>query len=157
MHAANKALIHKFYSAFANRDAETMAGCYADDVRFSDPVFELTGDEARGMWRMLCERGEDLRLTHKVIAADENVGSAQWEAWYTFGATGRKVHNIIDANFRFADGKIVEHHDHFDFYRWSRYALGLPGLLLGWSPMIRNKVRKTADHQLRKYMRRTAD
>ena len=35
-----------------------MADCYHPDVHFSDPVFpSLKGDEARGMWRMLCERG----------------------------------------------------------------------------------------------------
>src|SRR6478672_11208014 len=35
----NADLIRRFYSAFAARDADTMAACYAPDARFSDPVF----------------------------------------------------------------------------------------------------------------------
>ncbi len=151
----NAALIDRFYTAFAARDAGGMGACYADDVRFSDPVFPaLEGDAARGMWRMLCERGADLVVEHSGVRADDDAGEARWEAWYTFSATGRKVHNVIDARFRFADGRIVEHVDTFDFHRWSRQALGAPGLLLGWTPMLRNKVRATAGAQLTKFMAR---
>lgn len=150
----NEQLLHRFYRAFAEGDAETMASCYADDVRFSDPVFtDLRGERrAGGMWRMLCSRAADLKIEHSAVSADDETGSAHWEAWYTFATTGRKVHNVIDARFRFEDGKIVEHIDTFDFYRWSRMALGLPGVLLGWTPIIRNKVRGTAGGQLDKYL-----
>ena len=66
------------------------------------------------------------------------------EATYTFAATGRRVHNVIDAEFRFENGLIIEHTDRFDFWRWSRMALGAPGMLLGWTPIVRNKVRGQA-------------
>ncbi len=52
--------------------------------------------------------------------------------------------NRIDATFAFRDGLIVRHQDHFDFARWARQALGLPGLLLGWSSFLQNKVRAQA-------------
>lgn len=153
----NEELVHKFYRAFAERDAATMGTCYADDVRFTDPAFEgLVGDEARGMWRMLCEQGTDLRIEHSGVQADDREGVAHWEAWYSFGPNKRKVHNIIDARFTFRDGLIVEHVDTFDFHRWSRMALGVPGLLLGWTPMLRNTVRKTAGRQLQKYLARNS-
>jgi ketosteroid isomerase-like protein len=49
----NTELIERFYTAFQQRDAETMAACYADDVVFSDPAFgELRDEEARDMWRI---------------------------------------------------------------------------------------------------------
>ena len=54
----------------------------------------------------------------------------------------------LGAAFRFRDGLIVEHRDRFDFWRWSRQALGAPGLLLGWTPMLRNKVRAQAATKL---------
>jgi hypothetical protein len=76
----------------------------------------------------------------------------RWEAWYTFSRTGRKVHNIIDASFEFKDGKILVHQDTFDFWRWTRQALGMPGILLGWTPFMRNKVRVTARNGLKKFM-----
>jgi ketosteroid isomerase-like protein len=143
------ALIHAFYEAFARRDADAMIAVYHPDVTFCDPAFgELDAVRVRGMWRMLCERGKDLQLEHSGVAAEGDEGRAHWEARYTFAATGRKVHNVIDATFRFADGKILRHVDVFDFWRWSRQALGLPGTLLGWTPMIRTKVRATANAQL---------
>lgn len=149
MKAENEATIRTFYDAFAKRDGAAMAACYADDVEFSDPVFpELKGDEAGSMWKMLCERGKDLEITYSDVHVDGDSGRARWEAHYTFSATGRHVHNRIQATFRFREGKIVEHTDDFPFWTWTRMALGLPGVLLGWSPMIRNKVRATARKSL---------
>lgn len=104
------------------------------------------------MWHMLCEGGKDLAVTFSDVEADEATGRAHWEARYTFSTTGRKVHNIIDAWFRFKDGLIIEHRDHFDFWRWSRMALGPTGLLLGWTPLVQNRVRRTARGRLEKFI-----
>ena len=152
--AANAALINRFYEAFARRDAEGMVACYAPNVRFADPAFgELHGDEARGMWRMLIERGKDLVVLHSnVVTDDEGRGSAHWDADYTFSATGRKVHNSVNARFRFEGGLIAEHEDSFDLYRWARQALGPVGLLLGWTPMVQKKIRSGARESLTEYM-----
>jgi ketosteroid isomerase-like protein len=151
--AANAALIDRFYEAFARRDHETMGACYAPDARFSDPVFQdLRGDEVRAMWRMLCERGKDLELTHSAVEADDERGSAHWDADYTFSATGRRVHNEIDARFRFENGLIAEHDDSFDLWRWCRQALGPVGVALGWAPPLQNKVRAQARENLRAFM-----
>ncbi len=136
------ALIKTFYEAFSRRDAEGMVACYADDVRFSDPVFtDLQGEHAKNMWRMLCERGKDLTVEFRDVTVDGEKGSAHWEAYYTFSATGRKVHNIIDATFAFKNGKIAQHTDHFDLWRWAGLALGPAGKLLGWSSFVKNKIR----------------
>jgi ketosteroid isomerase-like protein len=150
---ANAAVINRFYEAFARRDAEAMTACYAPDVRFADPAFgELHGDEARAMWRMLVERGKDLEVVHSKVAADADGGSAHWDADYTFSATGRKVHNSIDARFRFEGGLIADHKDSFDLYRWARQALGPIGLLLGWTPPVQSKIRSGARESLDEYM-----
>jgi ketosteroid isomerase-like protein len=148
-------LIEQFYSAFAKQDAEGMIACYHAQVRFSDPVFvDLDAREAAGMWRMLCERAQAFSLEFSDVRAEGESGSAHWEARYLFSATGRSVHNVIDAAFRFADGKIIEHRDEFDFHRWSKQALGTPGLLLGWTPLLRNKVRAQARKGLEHYLRK---
>ena len=153
----NAELIHRFYSAFAERDHATMAACYRPDATFSDPAFpNLRGEEIGGMWRMLCTRGKDLELTFSDVMADDSTGSAKWEARYTFGATGRKVHNRIAASFELADGGIVRHVDDFDFYRWSRMALGLPGILLGWTPLLQGKVQRQAGGQLERFLAKEA-
>ena len=132
-----------------------MQSLYHPQAQFSDPVFtSLDSAGVKAMWQMLVTAGKDLRITFQDIKADDKRGSCHWEAWYTFSRTGKKVHNIIDASFEFKDGLILSHRDRFDFWRWSRQALGISGLLLGWSPIVRNKVRDTASSGLRKFMQR---
>jgi hypothetical protein len=156
---SNEQTLNRFYTAFAELDADTMAGCYAEDVRFDDPVFSLRGrHEAGGMWRMLCAAtratGRDAwKLEFSDIHADASNGRAHWEAHYRFSLTGRLVHNSIDAQFTFKpDGLIATHRDHFNFWNWSRQALGTPGLLLGWTPLLQARVRSQARANLRKYV-----
>ena len=137
-----KELIERFYTAFAAGDVETMASCYHQDARFSDPVFpDLDGrDEVMKMWRTLVGRSDDINIVLGDHAADDRGGTAHWTATYTCTTTGRPVVNGIDAAMVFRDGLIVDHKDSFDFWKWSRQALGTPGLLLGWSPMLKKKV-----------------
>lgn len=146
-------LINQFYDAFTRRDGNAMAACYHPDIEFSDPVFpRLRREQAGMMWRMLCERGKDLRVEFRGVSANDETGHAHWEAWYTFSTTGRKVHNIIDATFGFRAGKIARHCDSFSFYSWARQALGTTGLLLGWSGLVKGKVRAQAARNLESYM-----
>ena len=153
MNKQHQALIQKFYNAFAKHDAETMASCYHEEIEFTDPGFgKLKGAEAGDMWRLLVERGgEDLVIIYSDVQADDTQGKAYWEAVYNFSKTGRKVHNKIHASFGFKDGLIVKHEDRFDFWSWSRMALGLPGVLLGWSSFLKNKVQTQARALLKRY------
>jgi hypothetical protein len=145
------ATIQAFYAAFAELDGAAMAACYADDARFDDEVFSLVG-KARigGMWTMLTDavraRGrEDWQLS----VGELTDRSAHWEAQYRFSATGRRVHNRVDADFEFDDrGRISRHVDRFDFWRWSRQALGPVGWALGWTPWLRGRVRAQAATRL---------
>jgi ketosteroid isomerase-like protein len=147
----NKTLIEKFYRAFKQKDHQTMAECYHPDAYFKDEAFELKGKEIGAMWHMLCVRGKDMTMEFSVAESDENV-SAHWEPKYSFSQTGRLVHNIIDAEFEFKEGKIIKHIDRFNFWSWSRQALGAPGLLLGWTPLLRKKVSTMAMGNLKKFM-----
>lgn len=148
----NNALITRFYEACNRLDAEAMAACYTDDVLFSDPVFgELRGQQAGDMWRMLTSRAKDFSLTFDSVRADERSGAAHWVATYLFSQTGNTVINDIQARFVFRDGKIAEHHDQFDLWRWSRQALGAKGLLLGWTPFVQNAIRAQAQKGLKAF------
>jgi ketosteroid isomerase-like protein len=141
----NQALLERFYAAFARHDGAAMAGCYAPEARFDDPVFTgLRGDEPGAMWRMLTRRSADLTVELVAYAADGDQGSADWVARYTFAQTGRSVTNRVHSTFRFADGLIVEQVDTFDFHRWARQALGPVGMLLGWTPYLRGSVGRRA-------------
>lgn len=148
----NANLLVRFYEAFQRLDADAMVRCYADDIVFSDPAFgELRGDAARDMWRMLTRRAQDFSLTFSNVEANDRTGRASWIATYVFSQTGRTVVNRIDARFVFRDGLIAEHRDAFDMWRWARQALGLKGLLLGWTPLVRRAVRVRARKALDAY------
>ena len=148
----NADLLTRFYTSLQRRDADGMADCYGPDAVFSDPVFPaLSGGEVGRMWRMLCERGTDLRIEFGDVAADEQVGHVHWEAWYTFSRSGRPVHNVIDAYFEFRDGKIVRHADQFDFAKWAAQAIGPIGRVPGLSFLLKLRVQSTAARQLRAF------
>jgi hypothetical protein len=146
--------VERLYRAFQQRDGAAMAACYHPSATFRDPVFELAGERIGAMWKMLTSRSTDLRVEFSNVRADASDGSADWQAWYTFTSSGRPVHNIIHADFRLADGLITRHVDSFDFWRWSRQALGPAGLLLGWSPIVRRKVQAQAVQALDRFMSR---
>ena len=130
-----------------------MQNSYADNATFNDPAFgDLNALQVRSMWEMLIGSSLDMVITFDKIKADDKTGTAEWMASYTFSGTGNKVVNKVKASFIFENGKIIRHHDHFNFHTWSRQALGLSGLLLGWTRFLKNKVRKTATGKLQKYM-----
>ncbi len=146
-------LMERFYPAMARHDWATMGACYADDARFSDPVFpQLDAAGVRAMWKMLLGGGTDLRVEYQVWEQSPVRGLARCEAYYTFGGAQRKVHNEIHSRFELRDGLIVVQRDQFDLWRWSRQALGTTGLLLGWTPLVRNKVQAMAASRLARSM-----
>jgi ketosteroid isomerase-like protein len=150
---SNKAIIKRFYTSFQNKDYAAMQKCYHSEARFNDPVFrDLSSAEVKAMWQMLITSGKDLKVIYSDVEGEGTTGKCQWQAWYTLSTTGKKVHNIISASFEFKDGLIFRHTDQFDFWRWSKMALGISGTLLGWSPFLLNKVRGTAQERLKKFM-----
>lgn len=149
-------IIDTFYKSFARRDYKTMQSFYHDEAAFSDPVFNgLNCNQAKAMWHMLCERGKDLTISHGTIGYFDNSARVTWKATYTFAKTGRIVNNEINARFFFKDDKIIQHFDSFDLWKWMRMALGAPGLFLGWSAFMQDKIRTEArkglDHFIKKH------
>lgn len=149
----NERLIQQFYTAFQHGKYAEMQEAYHADAIFVDPVFQrLTATEVKAMWQMLLSSAKDLKIEFRDVKADDKRGSCRWDAWYTFSKTGRKVHNIIYANFEFKDGKILRHQDSFDLWRWSRQALGVTGSLLGWSSIIKVRIQRAARTSLNAYL-----
>ena len=153
MENTNQQLIARFYTCFQNKDYKGMQACYADNARFNDEVFvNLNASQVKAMWEMLCVKGKDLKLDFKNIQTSETQGSAEWIAYYTFSGSGRKIVNHVKASFIFENGKIVKHTDAFNFYKWSRQALGITGSLLGWSGFLKKKVRQSTMKSLNNFM-----
>lgn len=141
----NEQHIEKFYSSFQVLDAARMTSCYHPEIVFSDPVFgRLSGADASTIWKMLCSRPTDLKLSFTDVRADDRTGAAHWEAQYKFSKTGRSVRNVIEASIAFRDGQIIKHNDSFSLWRWSSIALRPTGFFLGWAPFLRGAIRKDA-------------
>lgn len=156
---SNQQLIIKFYSSFKQLDVQGMQACYHEDIIFSDPAFpQLKGKEAGAMWHMLIDtlkkNKDDWRLDFSDVEANDENGTALWEAHYTFSLTGRKIHNVISAKFKFKDGKIIQHDDSFDFYRWTKMAFGITGIILGWTPFFKRKLQSKTKARLTSFMKR---
>lgn len=152
----NEDMIVKFYSAFANANVEKMCECYHPNVQFYDSAFGyLNGNEVFQMWKMLIERSKgNLKIDFSEIKANEHLGSARWIATYRFSKTNRNVVNTIAAKFLFKDGLIIKHTDDFDFWKWSKQAFGIKGILLGWTSFMQNKIQQQARMRLKKYCER---
>lgn len=150
----SKHVMNEFYDAFEQLDAEAMGKLYHPDAVFNDPAFtHLNAKQAAAMWKMLIERSKgDLTIEHHSFIGDDQLAECTWEATYTFSKTKNRVHNIIHSSMVLKDGLIFRHTDTFDFWRWSKMALGLPGLLLGWTPFLKKKVQTMAMKSLHDYM-----
>lgn len=149
-------LIEKFYSSFKNLDPETMVSCYHDEIEFEDPAFgKLKGERAKNMWRMLChsQKGREFIVNYSEIKSNDRSGTAHWEAHYKFSATGRKVHNKIDAKFEFKDGKIIKHVDSFNLHKWAGMALGFKGKIIGGTRFFKKKLNEQTGRLLDKFER----
>jgi len=148
----NEETVRDFFAAFARRDYAGMTQHYHADAVFEDPVFgKLLSKQIEVMWKMLCLRGHDLQIELKSCDIQADSITAQWEARYTFSKTGRFVINRVRSVFTFRDGKIATQSDSFDFWKWSRQALGFSGQALGWTPLVRNAVRGEAKRSLLSY------
>ena len=150
----NQEIIEKFYTAFQKLDYKTMQDCYSDHPVFNDPAFGIIeGDEVKAMWEMLCKNAKDFSLSYgNIELLDDEYATCNWVARYTFSKTGRQVENHIKAYMRIQNEKITEHTDYFNFWKWSRQALGVSGWLLGWSNFLKGKVRINALRSLEKFM-----
>jgi hypothetical protein len=60
-------------------------------------------------------------------------------------------HNIEGVFERAPDGLITCHRDCCRLWSWSRQALGLPGVLRGWTPVLKRRVRTLAAADLQKF------
>ncbi len=151
-----KQVVEDFYTAFSKLDAEEMVKHYHPDVIFEDPAFGvLEGERAKNMWRMLChsQKGKDFRITFDNITVDGNQARAHWEAFYTFSQTGKKVHNVITAQFEIKDGLVIKHTDTFNLHTWAKQAMGFKGWLIGSTSFFKSKLHATTNKLLDKYVK----
>ncbi len=149
-----KEIINQFYNAFAQGNAKAMNKHYAEKVCFKDPAFgSLKNERVKFMWLMLLsQKRDDTSITYEIIEVSENTAIVKWVAKYQFGPKERKVINHVTSELCLENQKIVEHYDDFNLWRWTRQALGIPGLLFGWSSFMRQKIQKQLNKRLDRFI-----
>ncbi len=156
-------VIEEHFAMEARADLAGILATFTDDIEHD--VVGMPGGPVRGKAAV---RAFYEALTRDLPATDaiprqryygDNVviDEVIWEARavgrpFGIAGQGRPVSVRLLHVFAFRDGLIAEHDDSFSFHAWSRQALGAPGLLLGWTPLLRNKVRSTARGDLEKFL-----
>lgn len=145
--------IHQLYTSIANGDVSKIDECYADNVKFHDPVFGfLTADEVPKMWKMLIlKSNKNLDLDYKIIKITKHTAEVKWTAIYFFGKNKRQITNHIQSKFHFKEGLIVKQNDDFNIWKWSQQAFGLPGFLFGWTGYMQRKIQLKALSSLKNF------
>lgn len=151
--------VQDFFDALARLDAYALAQCYAPSARFEDAAWSLQGTEAiAAMWEMICDDtrrlGADVwRLECLRIRGTRHRCKVDWRLSHRDPATGRLIHQRMESRFLLTrDGRIDFHENRFSLWRWSRQARGLSGWLLGWTPIMRQRVRHDAAQRLDRYL-----
>lgn len=147
-------VITRFYTSFSQLNSAEMNNCYAEEIVFFDPVFEmLQGNEVRCMWEMLCRNAKDFSISFSNI---KDLGdcyyTCDWVAEYAFSANGKKVINNVRANMKIENGFIIEHSDAYSLHKWAAQALGFSGWLLGWNSFYQKQIKNKAKRRLLEYM-----
>jgi len=149
----NEQLLKDFYTAFQNRDAQKMAEYYHEEANFSDPAFgTLNSNEVALMWKMLCHSARDLRVEYKIREVSESAARVHWEAFYSYGKMHRKIHNKVNASFKFKDNKIIRHLDKFSLWKWASQAMGTNGLLIGWTSFFKKRLQGQSKEMLQRFL-----
>ncbi|KEO83655.1 nuclear transport factor 2 family protein [Tumebacillus flagellatus] len=143
----NKQLLIDFFTAIQNNDVQALSDCYHENVHDSDDILDdLYGEDARAMLNWVVSTRERARvLGFRILDVTETHGRARWELEYRSARSGRLRHREIESEFRFENGKIVWHHDYFDWGRWARRAFGPHGTFVSWRPIV-NRVEERVEH-----------
>ena len=153
----SKQIISEFYSSFAKGDHQQMISFYHKQATFQDPAFgKLDYKRVTKMWQMLLSnKSASPKITFSNVKVENSIATAEWKANYFYGPKKRKVENNVEAKFKFKDGKIIEHIDTFDLWKWSRQALGPIGFFLGWTPFMESMVQNQANQKLDAFINKT--
>lgn len=155
---STKEIVTSFYDCFAKGEAKGMLNFYAEEVIFCDPAFgKLSGNRPHEMWRMLLGRfDEHTTINFEVVETEANKAQVKWTAKYHFGKKRRPVTNRVTSTLILKNEKIVEYYDNFDIWKWAYQAIGIGGLLLGWSKFFQLKIQQNTNKMLDKYIAKHA-
>lgn len=155
--------LERFFDAMQRCDTEALRTSYHPALRFDDPLISTTSvgdrlDWCGMLWSPRDADGQRIwQLELEEVRTRGALATARWNLRYRYTPTKRLIDQALHSHFSFdADGRITTQRDSFDFWRWSRQAHGLLGLLLGWTPLMWDQAREQARASLEDHRRRWA-
>ncbi|KAG8751620.1 hypothetical protein FRC14_007723 [Serendipita sp. 396] len=171
-------LVEKYLAAYKAYDLAAMDACTDPEFTFSDPAFPSlnckyeprsswpighpnfvsVAKQAKGMFSMFVNNREKNKMELEYKDIKKGINDLTYTATYTvrYIFTGRPVTNVIQSTFTISptSNLLLSQVDAFPFYTWAKQALGLPGLLLGWTGYLQSQVQHNAGQSLEKYMKK---
>ncbi|KIM24981.1 hypothetical protein M408DRAFT_331453 [Serendipita vermifera MAFF 305830] len=152
-------LVERYLAAYKAGDLQAMEACMDPEFTFSDPAFpHLDTKHAKGMFAMFINNRDTNKMEVEYTDIKKGTNDLTYTATYTvkYLFAGRPVTNVIRPTFTISPttNLLLTQVDDFPFYPWARQALGLPGLLLGWSGYLQGKVQQTAGSRLEHSMKK---
>ncbi|KAG8804898.1 hypothetical protein FRC17_005845 [Serendipita sp. 399] len=153
-------LVERYLAAYKAYDLAAMDACTDPEFTFSDPAFpSLNSKQAKGMFSMFVNNREKNKMELEYKDIKKGLNDLTYTATYTvrYIFNGRPVTNVIDTTLTISpqSNLLLSQVDTFPFHAWARQALGLPGLLLGWTGFLQSQVQNNAAQTLEKYMKKT--
>lgn len=124
------------FDALVRRDVRRLGALYLPDATFADPVLgELPRGAVTSMWSAFLAHVDSFELTVVERSVSVHVADVRWRADYRVSATGRRVSLDLATRLVCLGPRISRHEDRYDSWAWARMVHGMPGLILGWSPL----------------------
>ena len=138
-------------SSFVGREREMRE---IERLLASTRALTLTGPGGAGKTRLAIEAAAS-----QISAYQDGVWLVELAALSEPSLVVQAIADVFDVREQEAASLVelvIRHVDRFDFWRWSRQALGAPGWLLGWTSLLRGKVRAQAAKGLAAFKRASA-
>jgi len=149
-------LLLKFFKAVQTQDVKAIGECYHNDIEYYEPAYgKMTGPRALGYWSFFFSQVKEMQCEYDGLKINGDKGTLHIEEWYTWSATGHAVHNLVDCEFDFKDGKIFRHIDNYNLNAWAFQSLGAK--YLGWTKKTREQEVEKFEDFLKNQQERPAD
>lgn len=129
------ALLQNIYRCYREKRLAEAVALFSDDFRFkahlADDPFDPLRPRSRAELTLLAhkflEEYEILALDPETITVADGVASAQLRAVFRHKKSDKVIETTFQHDWRFADGKVRELHQHHDEEHWLAFVKSLDG------------------------------
>jgi len=139
-------LLVKYLQAIKEQDLKTISSCFHEEAEFYEPAYgKLTGPKIAAWWTFFFAQAKEFHSEFDSLKVNGDKATVHSEHWYYWNATGAGVHNLVESEFDFKDGKIFRQIDNYNLNAWAFQAL--ESKFMGWT----NKSREAEQERFEEF------